>query len=106
MFWKRFVSWSSEVLLLTQQTISQHSYNLLAPHCMLQIALSIITCVQTWNFYFQLLHPAVLGYEQAVNRQTIKTQLYEIIIYSSKGFDTMGVIITLISSPISDISLP
>jgi len=47
-----------------------------------------------------------LGYEQAVNRQTIKTQLYEIIIYSSKGFDTMGVIITLISSPISDISLP
>jgi len=40
--------------------------------------------------YFNLMHPVMLEYEYAVNRQTIKTQLYKTMIYSATCFDPMG----------------
>jgi len=69
------------VPFLKQQVVGQQNYILSAPNCMLLIALSVIRYITIWNFYFKLLPPGVLEYKEAVDSQSIKTQLYEIIIY-------------------------
>jgi hypothetical protein len=46
-----------------------------------------------WNpdfFYFKLLHLAVLPYKQAVNRQTIKTNVIKIMIHSATFLYPIG----------------
>ena len=75
----------------TIRYVAQHLNN-----CATAVLSHIVRYVHKF-FFFKVRHPAVLDYRQKVHRQTIKTLLYDMMIYSATCFDLHGIVIRLIS---------